>query len=161
MLVFPTGTTPEDYRLEEIPDYRNSCYYNTSHSYHEIAAYLQQVNRCIKEGHFVVLNDPANEHGMHRQKNIDFMNIYGLYTKRAQRILLLSLDANDFCHSVKSSDGRDLYVFCCLRTLYRTGSGARSIWIYIKHDYQPKGHPFDVVVSLHELEMPIDLFFVD
>ena len=161
MLIYPDGKTASDYEPGAIPDYRNNSYYNTSHTRREIAAFLQRAKGCIRDNRFIVLDNPADSNGGHRQKNRDFMVAYGLYTKEVQRDFLLAIDVDDFCHSVASSDGRELYVFCCSRSLYRSGSGPRHVWVYIKHDCQPNRKPYDVVVSLHELEKPIELLFVD
>ena len=94
-----------------------------------------------------------------RQKNSDFIRKYGLYTRESQMELLLSICTDEFCHSVKSSDGRVLYVFCVKRTLYKSGSGPSTICVYVKHDCPNNSDAIDVVVSLHELEKPIELIF--
>lgn len=146
--------------MDDVPDYLNDDYYNTSYSKAEIRAYLKRVKDCINAGRFIVLNNDDGDHEG-RQKNSDFMNKYGLYTRERQQDLLKRIEVEDFCHSVRSSDGRDLYVFCVQRQLYKAGSGTCSVWVYIKQDCPEGNETTDVVISMHELEKPIDLIFVD
>lgn len=158
MIVYPSNI--DNQSVDDIPDYRDDDSYNTNYSKAAIGAYLRRVKSCIKAGRFVVLdNEDGSRPG--RQKNLDFMNKFGLYTKESQMNLLLGVDVEDFCHSVRSSDGRHLYVFCIQRLLYKTGSGTCSVQIYIKHDCPEGNDPTDVVVSMHELEKPIEKIFID
>lgn len=157
MIVYPTGKIAADYQPGDYPDYRNDDYYATDYSLTEIQHYLQRVKQCVKNDKFYVLDDEGGS----RAKNRDFMLVYGLTRREEQRAVLLSLDAEDFCHSVTSSDGSRLYVFCVERSLYKASVGPTRIWVYIKHNCPDKSDPYDLVVSMHELEMPIDLLFVD
>ena len=88
MLVYPTGKTAEDYEPNEIPDYLNDPYYRTDHTTAEVGAFLTRVNKCIRAGEFIVLDDEEGS----RKKNADFLSVYGLYTKEEQKRLLLSID---------------------------------------------------------------------
>ena len=158
MIVYPSDT--ENSSNGDIPDYRNDDYYNVNYSRAEISSYLKRVKDCIRAGRFIVLN---NEDGNResRKKNYDFMLKYGLYTKESQEAKLLSLDVENFCHTVQSSTSETLYVFCAQWSLYRAGSGPCSIYVYIKHNCPEGIEVTDVVVSMHELEKPIELIFVD
>ena len=156
MIVFPTGKSADDYKDGEIPDYKGSHYYHTDKTRREVAAFLARAKECIKEDKFVVL-----EEGGTRRKNSDFLNLYGLYARSEQKRVLLAVDVEEFCHSIISSDGDELYVFCARRRLYKTATGPCDVAIYIKHSCPEKAQPFDVVVSMHELESPIDLVFID
>lgn len=158
MLVYPSGM--HNNSQVDIPDYRNDDYYNVNYSKAEISAYLKRVKECIRAGRFIVLgNDDGTREG--RQKNTDFMLQYGLYTPESQAAKLLSLEVEDFCHTVRSSDGESLYVFCAQWSLYKTGSGVCLVRVYIKHRCPEGDGVTDIVVSLHELEKPIDLIFAE
>lgn len=157
MLVYPAGKTAEDYKPNEIPNYINDPYYRTDHSTAEVGAFLARVNKCIRAGEFIVLDDERGS----RKKNADFLNIYGLYTREKQKQYLLSIDVEDFCHSVRAADGAELYVFCPRWQLYKTNGGSCNVAVYVKHDCPQAKHPRDVVISMHELEAPIELIFAD
>lgn len=84
-----------------------------------------------------------------------------MYAQREQAKYLTTLTADEFCHAVETIDGRLLYVFCAERTLYKIANGYEAVRVYVKHDYTPNEGGFDVVISLHGLEMPIVRLFGD
>ena len=158
MIVYPSEESSD--LADSALGYRDDENHNADHSKAEVEVFLKRVKSCIQAGRFIVLgNEDGTREG--RQKNTDFLNTYGLYTKESQASLLMSIVVEDFSHSVKASDGRELYVFCIRRSLYKTSYGPCSVWIYIKHDCAEEGEPYDVVISMHELEKPIDLIFAD
>ena len=82
MRVYPSERT--GYLMDGGPDYLNDDYYKTSYSKAEIRAYLRRVKDCIKAGRFIVQNNDGGDYEG-RQKNSDFMNKYGLFTRERQQ----------------------------------------------------------------------------
>ena len=160
MLIYPTGTTAEDFKPGSYPDYGDASRYRTNQTRREVGAYLTKVKECVKTGCFVVSEDDGEGEGS-RKENREFLNAYGLYSRSEQKKLLLSLDVDEFCHSRLTNDGRELYVFCPERELYKTMIGPKRIKVYIKNDYNESLCPYDTVISMHELNLPIDLLFID
>lgn len=159
MVVCPAGKTIEDFEPEIIPDYSDADFYRQDVSQGDVSAFLARVKECIRADRFVVEDGSIVEGDGGVRKNSAFMNVYGLYRRSDQKQLLLSITLEDFCHVRKANDGRELYVFCVQRPLYRAGSGTCSVWVYVKQECEEGREPFDVVVSLHELELPIELPF--
>ena len=157
-VLYPLGLTSDERAALRIPDYSSSRY-RTDCSLAEVRAYLKNVKACIRHDEFVVLegdpDDPLNT----RCKNSEFLFAYGLADRQRQKQLLLSVSEDEFCHVVICNDGRELYVFCLDRSLYKAASGCERVRMYLKHDYD--GKSFDVVVSLHGLELPIVRAFGD
>ena len=52
-------------------------------------------------------------------------------------------------------------MFCAERSLYKSFVGERRVQVYVKHDYKRGNSPFDTVISMHELNLPIELAFVN
>lgn len=152
-IIYPEGTSASDFVGCQIPNYRDTTRYRTSHTYNEVAAFLRRTKDCVKAGRFVVLTSDGREH------NEQFLNAYGLYSPREQSKLLLSLEVEEFCHSVLASDGRELLVFCPRRVLYKSNVGLVPVCVYVKHDCPPDASPYDCVISMHELRYPIELLF--
>lgn len=155
MRVYPTGSGPWDFDESSIPDYGDDGYYRTGQTESEVAAILRRIQDCVREGRFIVLD------GDGREDNVSFLNAYGLYTRREQAKLLLSIDVSDFCHTIRASDGSELYVFCIRYSGYKALVGACDVWVYVKHRCPPSSTPYDCVISMHELKYPIDLPFRD
>lgn len=153
----PDGWPQDGSRDDSIPDYSADCY-DTSLSEESVERYLRQVAISIRKGSFIVETGQMSES---RKKNSDFMVQYGLSDPEEQKALLLSISASEFCHVKHTEDGRDLYVFCPRRSLYKTAAGNVTVSIYVKHDYAPGRRMQDVVISLHELEFPIYLPYAD
>ena len=153
MRVYPTGKGPSDFHDGSIPDYGNDEYYRTDQTESEVAAILRRIKDCVRDGRFIVLDSDG------REDNVDFLNAYGLYTKREQARFLLSIDVSDFCHAIRASDGSELYVFCVLHSGYRAMIGNCDVWVHVKHRCPPSATPFDCVISMHELKYPIELPF--
>lgn len=157
-LLYPLGLTAEERSALHIPDYSSSRY-RTDCSFAEIRAYLKSVNACVRRGEFVVLEGDPDDPLSTRYKNTDFLLTYGLADRESQKQLLLSVSEDEFCHVVICNDGRELYVFCLDRPLYKAMVGREMVRVYLKHDYN--GRSFDTVVSLHGLELPIMRAFED
>ena len=155
MRIYPSGTTAEDFTEDEIPDYSNTERYRTDQSVEEVLAILRRIKSCVKQGRFIVCG------GAGREENQIFINAYGLYTRNAQRRLLLSLDTSHFCHAIRAADGDELYVFCIRHNGYKALIGPCSVMVYVKHRCPPSASPYDWVISMHELRYPIDLLFGD
>ena len=156
--IYPTDWDARKADSEPIPDYRRDPY-SMDLSLQEVGAYLKRVGACIRAGHFHILTGDPDDPAASRGKNARFMRSYFLYDRKELAAMLLSLDAGEFCHVKRCNDGRDLYVFCAARTLYKQAVGYELVRIYVKHDYDSRGEGADVVVSLHELEKPILLAF--
>lgn len=156
MIVYPTGTSAKDFGPGSYPDYSNNERYRCDLSRQKVISYLLDIKCCVRDDRFIVLE---NDEG--RGENRAFLNAYGLYRRPEQKSFLLSLDVDEFCHVKLTNDGRELYVFCAARSLYKSLVGERRVQVYVKHDYDDRNRPFDTVVSMHELNMPIELAFVD
>lgn len=137
-----------------VPDY-TSTRYRMDLSRKEVHSYLRAVKECVRRGAFMVLKGDPDDRADSRQKNVLFMRTYGLWHHDTQRALLLGITEDEFCHVVVCNDGRELYVFCLDRTLCKVASGFERVRLYVKHDLSKKGSPYDIVVSLHPLELPI------
>lgn len=159
-LLYPLGLSETEKASLPVPDY-TSAYYRMDYSVAAIRSYLNAVKECVRRNAFVVLKGDPDDPTDTRKKNASFMRRYGLWDKAAQQALLLSITEDEFCHAVMCNDGRELYVFCLDRMLYKTLSGFEQVRIYVKHDYAQGISPFNVVVSLHELELPILKAFED
>lgn len=153
-IIYPEGTSAADFAPGTFPNYHDTTRYRTDQTKKEIASFLTRTKECVKAQRFIVLTIRG------RESNEQFLNMFGLYTRREQAKLLLSLEVEDYCHTVLSSDGRELYVFCPQRTLYKSGTGPTPVYVYIKHDCPPGSKPYDCVISMHELRYPIELQFV-
>lgn len=124
--------------------------------------YLKQAKQLIRRDRFIVLDgDPQDPTDTRCKKNGQFMYSYNLTSIKSQKSLLLSIDPEDFCHTVSTNDGRRLYVFCIERELQRHLHESETVAIYIKHDFDPSTSENDIVVSLHPIERPIYLPFQD
>lgn len=154
--VYPDGWEEGSEPGDSVPDYGKDPY-RVPESPEEIGRFLRRVFTAIRNDSFHVLIADTNGS---RSKNLGFMNLYGLWGREQQKELLLSIDASEFCHIKRTEDGRDLYVFCLKRTLYKAAVGPREVWVYIKHDF-PESEKRDVVISMHELELPILLPYAD
>lgn len=156
-LIYPSSWTQEQIDAAELPSYPSNLY-DVDVSRNEVKRYLQEVSECIRGGSYRIAASPSDSS---RKKNFDFMLIHNLFDEHLQKELLLSIDAEEFCHVKITEDGRRLYVFCVKRELYRSRVGNVLVTIYVKHDYDPSNSIKDIVISLHELERPIQLAFVD
>lgn len=99
MRIYPTGTNAEDFDEGTLPDYSDSEYYRTNYTLPEVTAILNRIKDCVRRGSFIVLDADG------REDNAEFLNVYGLYTKRAQASFLLTIEPSDFCHAIRASDG--------------------------------------------------------
>lgn len=156
MIVYPTGTSAKDFDQGSYPDYSNDELYRCDLTRQQVSSFLSEVKECVRDGRFIVLEDDEG-----RDENRVFLSVYGLFRRRDQQAFLLSLDVDEFCHVKRTNDGRELYVFCAARNLYKSLVGECRVQIYVKHDYERKNGPFDTVISMHELNKPIELAFVD
>lgn len=68
---------------------------------------------------------------------------------------------DEFYHVKLANSRRELYVFCAERDFYKSFVGERRVQIYIKHDCVCNNGPYDTVITMHELNFPIELAFVD
>lgn len=114
------------------------------------------MKKCVRADRFVVQEESDG-----RGENKLFLNAYGLYRRSEQKSFLLSIDVDEFWHVKLTNDQRELYVFCAERSLYKSFVGERRVQVYVKHDYKRGNSPFDTVISMHELNLPIELAFVN
>ena len=143
---------PLHWTKEDIDNFNHqSCvdeFHRMDLPFEHVEKYLRRVRACL---------DRDSKEG--REKNYDFLLSFGLLDRRYQKKILQGVDASEFCHVKKTNDGRDLYVFCIDRQLYKAAVGNQQALIYIKHDLNEARRPQDLVVSFHQLENPIQLAF--
>lgn len=155
--VFPPTWTQQQIS-SYVPEPLDPELYDVNCTLGDVRQYLSEVKTCIREDRFIVeAGDPTDPDNT-RNKNDDFLAVYGLSNDDVKDILL-SLDETEFCHVRLTNDDRRLYVFCRKTRLYRIAKGHEPVAIYIKHDYDGAG--FDVVISFHALERPIEVPFAD
>ena len=118
-----------------------------------IDGYLRRIRSCLDRDSFLVNTRDG------REKNYEFLLSFGLLDRKHQRQILRNIDSSEFCHIKKTNDGRNLYVFCIDRQLYKAAVGYERALIYIKHDLDESRRPQDLVISFHPLEQPIQLAF--
>ena len=129
--------------------------------YKEVSVVLSQIQHRVREECFHVQLGDLVPGKSTRRKNREFMQAHGIFTKDDQKNLLLRVETEDYCHAVYGSDQSVLYVFC-LETVLQNEAGCDGrVRIYIKHNYPAPGTKDDVVISLHDLERPIELPFRD
>jgi len=134
-----------------------SRHYNKNCSQDEIAAILQKIQDCVRDGYYTIAK---NEN---RQENLDLIREYNL-TSEKQRCILLRIRTEDFCHSLQNTkigyEYETLYVFCPQVALFNLSDEETLIDIYTKFNIidQVRGSRV-VVVSFHERKRPIDYAF--
>lgn len=134
-----------------------SEYYNQGYSYGEIESLLKTIQNCIRENRYIIAK---NEN---RQENIDFINKYNLISSR-QKILLLNIVAEDFCHSLQNTkpgfEHEILYVFCLQAKLFNIDDIEENVDIYIKFNLvENKDNIRVIVISFHKRNRLIDYLF--
>lgn len=137
--------------------YPMSQHYNQNYDEEEVAAILQRIQDCVRDGKYTIAK---NEN---RQENLDLIREYNL-TSEKQRRILLQIRIEDFCHSLQNTkigyEHETLYVFCPQVTLFNLGNEETLVDIYIKFNIidMVTGSRV-VVISLHERNKPIDYPF--
>jgi hypothetical protein len=134
-----------------------SQHYNQNYTKEEVASILQKIQDCIRCGKYTIAK---NEN---RQENLDLIREYNL-TSEKQRKILLQIEPEDFCHSLKNTkigyEYETLYVFCPQVTLFNLNDEEKLIDIYTKFNIidTERGNRV-VVISFHERNKPIDYLF--
>lgn len=134
-----------------------SEHYNTSYSKEEIAAVLQKIQDCVREGKFTIA---LNEN---REENRAFVREYNMKPDRRRRILL-QIEPEDFCHSLQNTnigfEHEVLYVFCPQVVLFNFDGEEKRMDIYTKFNIIDLDSGSRVVViSFHERNKLIDYLF--
>ena len=134
-----------------------SQHYNQNYTKEEISVVLQKIQECVSSGKYSVAQ---NEH---RSENTALIREYNL-TSEKQRRILMQIDVEDFCHSLKNTklgfEHEVLYVFCPQVTLFNLDDEEKQLDLYTKFNIidLPTGNRV-VVISFHERNKPIDYLF--
>lgn len=134
-----------------------SQHYNQNYTKEEIAAILQRIQDCIREGKYTIAK---NEN---RKENIALIREYNL-TSQKQRYILLQIEPEDFCHSLQNTnigfEYETLYVFCPQVTLFNLDNEEKIVDIYTKFNIiETETGSRIVVISFHKRNKPIDYLF--
>ena len=54
MIVYPTGTSAEDFKPGMYPDYSDNSRYRSDLSKKQVSSYLDDVKKCVRADRFVV-----------------------------------------------------------------------------------------------------------
>lgn len=132
-------------------------HYNQNYTKEEIDIILQKIKDCINDNQYII---SKNEN---RRENIQFINEYRLDSKK-QKNILLSIQVDDFCHSLKNTNvGYEyeiLYVFCPQKRLFNVLGEEEFVDIYIKFNILEYGNNKRVItISFHKRNKPIDYLF--
>ncbi|MBS3885555.1 MAG: hypothetical protein KGZ56_00690 [Dethiobacter sp.] len=134
-----------------------SQHYNQNYTKEEISVVLQKIQECVSSGKYSVAQ---NEH---RSENTALIREYNL-TSEKQRRILMQIDVEDFCHSLKNTklgfEHEVLYVFCPQVTLFNLDDEEKQLDLYTKFNIidLPTGSRV-AVISFHERNKPIDYLF--
>lgn len=134
-----------------------SQYYNQSYTKEQISAVLQKIQECVSNGKYSVAQ---NEN---RAENTALIRECNLTTEKQRRILM-QIEVEDFCHSLKNTklgfEHEVLYVFCLQVTLFNLDDEEKQLDLYTKFNIidLPIGSRV-VVISLHKRNKPIDYLF--
>ena len=134
-----------------------SQHYNQNYTKEQISAVLQKIQECVSSGKYSIAQ---NEN---RTENTALIREYNL-TSDKQRRILLQIEVEDFCHSLKNTklgfEHEVLYVFCPQITLFNLDDEEKQLDLYTKFNILdlPIGSRV-VVVSFHERNKSIDYLF--
>lgn len=129
-------------------------HYNQNYTRKEVEVILEKIKNCINDNEYII---SQNEN---RKENIKLINDYRLNSKR-QKEILLSIEKDDFCHSLNNNKPgflhEVLYVFCPQRTLFDAFGEEEIIDIYIKFNIIEYGVNRRVIaISFHKRNKPIE-----
>lgn len=134
-----------------------SQHYNQNYTKEQIYAIMQKIKECVRSGKYsIALND-------NRTENTALIREYNL-TSEKQRRILLQIEIEDFCHSLKNTklgfEHEVLYVICPKVTLFNLDDIEKQLDLYTKFNIidLPIGSRV-VVISFHERNKPIDYLF--
>jgi methylase of polypeptide subunit release factors len=134
-----------------------SQHYNQNYTKKEISAVLQKIQECVSSGKYTIAQ---NEN---REENIAFIREYNL-TSDKQRRLLMQIDVEDFCHTLKNInpgfEHEILYVFCSQVSLFNLNDEEKHLDLYTKFNILDLcSGSRAIVISFHERNKPIDYLF--
>lgn len=134
-----------------------SEHYNQNYTKEEVYVILKKIKDCINDNRYMI---SKNEN---RKDNIQLINDYRLDSKK-QKDILLSIDVEDFCHSLNNIkpgfEHEILYVFCQQRTLFDAFGEEELVDIYTKFNIIEYGVNNRVIaVSFHKRNKPINYCF--
>ncbi|MDN5313976.1 MAG: hypothetical protein PWP10_2722 [Clostridiales bacterium] len=134
-----------------------SQHYNQNYTKEEISAVLQKIQECVSSRKYTVAQ---NEN---REENIAFIREYNL-TSNKQRRLLMQIDVEDFCHTLKNMkpgfEHEILYVFCSQVSLFNLYDEEKHLDLYTKFNVLDlRSGSRAIVISFHERNKPIDYLF--
>lgn len=118
---------------------------------------MKKIKDCVNNDKFSI------EQNVNRQENIQFIRDYNLYSSKQKKILL-SIEVEDFCHSLQNTkigyEYEVLYVFCPQRTLSDAFGKEELIDIYTKFNIIEYANNKRVVtISFHKRNKPMDYAF--
>lgn len=128
-------------------------FYNQEYTQEEITLILQKIKECVENNKYII---SLNEN---RQENIQFINDYNLNSSK-QKEILLSIETDDFCHSLNNTnpgfEHEILYVFCPQRTLFDVFGEEELVDVYIKFNIIENGdYKRAIAISFHKKNKPI------
>lgn len=128
-----------------------NTYVNTNYTKEEIEEYLKTFKQLVQKGKFYIPNTEK------KIKNKKFIEKYKL-TSKQQKLMLLELEATDFCYSVEDDDNENeiLYIFAKEYELNNWGI-KEQVLVYIK--IVIKQENYTVIISFHEPEKKIKKLF--
>ena len=132
-------------------------HYNQKYTRDEIEIIVRKIKSCVENNRYII---SQNEN---RQENIQFIQEYNLNSSK-QKEILLSIEINEFCHSLNNLnpgfEHEILYVFCPQRTLFDALGAEETVDIYTKFNIIEYGENKRVIaVSFHKRNKPIDYCF--
>ncbi len=134
-----------------------NLHYNQNYTREQISVVLQKIQECVSRGRYSVAQ---NEN---RAENTALIREYNI-TSEKQRRILMQIEAEDFCHSLKNTklgfEYEVLYVFCPQVTLFNLDDEEKQLDLYTKFNILdlPTGSRV-VVISFHERNKSIDYLF--
>lgn len=132
-------------------------HYNQNYTKKEIDEILSIIKECVKNEEYTIsLNS-------NRQDNINFINEYNIRSDK-QKSILMKIEANDFCHSLKNLNPRYsdeiLYVFVPKEKLFNAGGHEDSVRIYTKFNIiKTNNSKKTVIVSFHKANKQVEYLF--
>ena len=138
---------------------RDSCAnHNQSYTKDQITELVKRIKIAVRHRQYKV---ELNEN---RTENIDFINDFLLTDSDIQN-LILSITADDFCHSLKNTkkgyEHETLYVFVPESKLTNLEGEENMIKIYTKFNLIKisGGTDYAIIISLHQPNKPVNYAF--
>lgn len=138
-------------------DGATNLYYNQDFTKDEVTVILSKIHDCIKENLFTISKNKK------RKKNVAFIDSYNMTSIR-QRSILLEIQVEDFCHSLKNTkkgfEDEALYVFVPQVNLFNIDGETELVDVYTKFNVIDMDNGArTVIISFHPPNKSIDYLF--